>query len=204
MPRLVYKAIVLHSEYIFEIDREVILFTRERGKLRTIGRGGAKIPNRFGASITPFSVVEATIWESWKGGLTLETTELITPGFSLLSDPGIYPFLSALQEILLEILPENVPREKIFRLLETTIPLIRKNPSALSFYILFWTLKLEGFPVERKISSSFRKQLRTPPTEFSRTNISPRLLISLLSQAEYFLGKRLNSLIHLKAILKIS
>lgn len=204
MPRQIYKAIVLHSEYIFEIDREVILFTRERGKLRTIGRGGAKIPNRFGSSITPFSIVEATIWESWKGGLTLETTELITPGFLLLSDPRLYPYLSVLQEVLLEILPENMPREKIFRLLENSISLLRINPSALTFYTIFWILKLEGFPVEHQLKRPLREQLKKSPKEFSRFTISHRLLISLLSRAEYFLSRKLNSLIHLKTVLKIS
>lgn len=204
MPRQIYKAIVLHSEYIFEIDREVILFTRERGKLRTIGRGGAKIPNRFGSSIIPFSIVEATIWESWKGGLTLETTELITSGFLLFSNPRLYPYLSTLQEVLLEILPENISRKKIFRLLETSIPLIRTNPSALTFYMIFWILKLEGFPVERQLNSHLREQLKRSPTEFSKFTISHQLLISLLSRTEYFLSRKLNSLIQLKTLLKIS
>lgn len=203
MPRFVYKSFVLDSRYIFEIDREVILFTQQRGKLKTIGRGGAKIPNRFGSAISPFSLVEATVWESWKGGLTLETTELIIPGFLFITNPYLYPYLSSLQEVLLILLPENLPREKVFRLLEKSIKYIRENPVALSFYILYWALKLEGFPVDKKISRTLLEKLKLPPSEFSKIRISSPLFVSLLGKVEYFLSRKLNSLVYLKSFLNI-
>ncbi len=203
MGRIILKSFVLDSRYIFEIDREVILLTKERGKLKTIGKGGAKVPNRFGSSIIPFSFVEATIWESWKGGLTLESTELIRPSFSMLSDIRIYPFISPLQEILMLVLPENLPREKTYRLVKLSLPIFRKNPVSLAFYGIFWALKLEGFPVEREISAHLKNDLRKSPDRFSSIEISPSILISLLEKTQSILSQNINSLFYLKTLFNI-
>ncbi len=201
MPRLIFTSFVLKSDYIFEIDREVVLFTKERGKIRALGRGGAKVPNRFGSSLEPFTLGEATVWESWKGGLTLETFEIFRPGFSLMANPSIYPFLSLVQEVLLLLLPENLRREKVFDLLRFSLQQVEKAPMQVTAYFIFWTMKMEGFPVERQVGGKwfFSLPLRTA----IRKRLPLNLFLSLLEKIQDYLGTQLRSFSELKVLLKI-
>ncbi len=201
MPRLIFESFVLKSDYVFEIDREVVLFTRQRGKIRALGKGGAKIPNRFGSSLEPFTYGEATVWESWKGGLTLETFEIFGPGFILMSSPGIYPYLSLIQEVLLVLLPENLRREKLFDLLKLSLPLINKAPLQTTAYFLFWAAKMEGFPVEKHLVD--RKFFREPIAQAVRERLPFRTFISLLERIQDYLEVELKSLSEFKILLKI-
>ncbi len=201
MPRFVYTAFVLESSYIYEIDREVVLFTKERGKLTTLGRGGAKVPNRFGSAIEPFTKAEATVWESWKGGLTLETLEILRPGYPLMADPSLYPFLSVIQEVLLSLLPENLPREKLFELLDRSLEVFSKAPLQTSCYLLFWILKMEGFPVERGLPG--REFFRLPLSRFIGKKVPLSLFLSLAERAQNFLEKKLQAFLQFKILLKI-
>ncbi len=201
MPRFVYTAFVLKSSYVFEIDREVILFTKERGKLTALGRGGAKVPNRFGSALEPFTKVEATVWESWKGGLTLEILEILRPGYPLMADPSLYPYLSVIQEVLLLLLPENLPREKLFHLLDAALEVFSRAPLAVSCYLLFWILKMEGFPVERGLP--LREFFRLPLSRFIRKKIPLSLFINLGERAQNFLEQKLQAFLQFKILLKI-
>ncbi len=201
MPRLIFESIVLKSQYIFEIDREVVLFTRQRGRIKTLGRGGAKIPNRFGSSIEPFTYGEATVWESWKGGLTLETFEIFHPGFPLISRPEIYPYLSLVQEVLLALLPENLRREKLFELLKLSLPLVKKAPLQTTAYFLFWAVKMEGFPVEKHLG--YRDFFKKPVSRIVREKLPVRVFMSLLERIQDYLEVEIRSFSEFKILLKI-
>ncbi|GEM_PF-2987075 len=201
MPRLIFTAFVLNSSYAYEIDREVVLFTRERGKLITLGRGGAKVPNRFGSSLEPFTKVEATVWESWKGGLTLEGLEILRPGYPLMSHPSFYPFLSVIQEVLLNILPVEVPRRGVFDLLDRGLVRLREAPLQVSTYLLFWILKMEGFPVEKGLPR--REIFKLPMARFIQEEISLGLFVTLGKRAQNFLEKELLSLLQLKILFNV-
>lgn len=54
-------AIVLKKEIINEVDANVVLYTKELGKLEIIAKGVKKILSKFGGHLEPLNLIEATI-----------------------------------------------------------------------------------------------------------------------------------------------
>ncbi len=200
MPRLVLKAFILREEPHLEIDKSVELLTAERGRLVTIAKGAMKVPNRFGAALTPLTLTEATIWESIRGGLTLEFADIIWSSYSLMCSPKAYPFLSASAELFSVMVPENLEDRKSFQLLAAAAPLFSERiPANLRnlFYISVWLTKLHGFlPQAPLLQREVRKNtllqiklaLRLSPEDFLRRG---RVNLPLLFDFTSFLQRQL-------------
>ena len=213
MPRYVYLAFILKAEPHLEIDKAVELFTLERGRLKTIAKGAMKVPNRFGAALTPLSLVEATVWESIRGGLTLELADLIWSSFSFMANPKAYPFLSLTCELFSNFVPENVKDIRSFKLLQTTAKLFStdiKQNFLLTFYISVWLLKIHGFlhPPEKlksllgkEITSKVIQALKTSPAEFiKKTRLTATQFFKFQRYVEESLQISFSALLFLKKL----
>ena len=77
MPLYRDDAIVLRTQKLGEADRIVTFLTRERGKVRAVGRGVRRTSSRFGARLEPFMSVDV----QFHTGRTLDTvTQVETVG----------------------------------------------------------------------------------------------------------------------------
>lgn len=213
MPRYIYLAFILKVEPHLEIDKAVELFTLERGRLKTIAKGAMKVPNRFGAALTPLTMVEATVWESVRGGLTLELADIIWSSFPLMANPKAYPFLVLTCELFSNFVPENVEDHKSFKLLQTTSKLFDvevKRNFLLTFYISVWLLKIHGLlhPAEKlrtsigkEITLKVTQALKTPPTEFIKhVRLTPNQFFKFQKYVEESLQVSLSALLFLKKL----
>ena len=57
------EAVVVRTYKLGEADRIVVLFTRDRGKVRAVAKGVRKTTSRFGARLEPFSHVALQLYE---------------------------------------------------------------------------------------------------------------------------------------------
>src|SRR3954471_12439238 len=57
------EAVVLRTYKLGEADRIVVLFTRNRGKVRAVAKGVRKTSSRFGARLEPTSHVALQLYE---------------------------------------------------------------------------------------------------------------------------------------------
>ena len=57
------RGVVLRTYKLGEADRIVVLFTRDRGKVRAVAKGVRKTSSRFGSRLEPMSHVSLQLYE---------------------------------------------------------------------------------------------------------------------------------------------
>ena len=108
------EAVVVRTYKLGEADRIIVLFTRDRGKVRAVAKGVRKTSSRFGARLEPMSHVALQLYE----GRELDTVtqaETIEPyGERIANDYGRYTAGTAVLETAERLTSEE--REPSLRL----------------------------------------------------------------------------------------
>ncbi|MBN2135230.1 MAG: DNA repair protein RecO [Acidobacteria bacterium] len=157
-----HECIVLRTRNTGEMNKIVILFSRESGKESVIAYGARKMQNRFGSSLEIFTHGNALIKEGRKTGMpTLDQMDIISSSYDLFSDYTVSAHLYYYSELLNTILQDGLTEENIFRL---TIEMLRGfklslSADLVSAYFELWLLKFIGALPDYKICHHCKRPL---------------------------------------------
>lgn len=160
-----------------ETDRQVVIYSKEHGKIRLIARGVRRINSRRSGHLEPFRIVsfsyrKSRAIDSLSEIMTLQTFESIQVD---LVKTG-YAFFVC--EMIDKIIPENEPSEQVYKLTRKVlqdIDLISKpvNMAKILTGFVNEILRLQGFLPHTKILTAkeivpfieqvIERPLRTPP-----------------------------------------
>ncbi|MEY2430825.1 MAG: repair protein RecO [Acidimicrobiaceae bacterium] len=139
------EAVVVRTYKLGEADRIVVLFTRDRGKVRAVAKGVRKTLSRFGARLEPMSHVALQLYE----GRELDT---ITQAESLENFRGLRDDLeritrsASILEAVDHITEEREPNAKLYTMLVGALRTLAMHDHPLVVPAFFWKLlALEGF-----------------------------------------------------------
>ena len=145
MPLYRDEAIVVRTYKLGEADRIVVLFTRDRGKVRAVAKGVRKTSSRFGARLEPTSHVALQLYE----GRELDT---ITQAESVDNFRGLRDDLeritrsASMLEAVDHMTQEREPNAKLYTMLVGALRTLSTQDHPLIVPAFFWKLlALEGY-----------------------------------------------------------
>ena len=130
-------------------------FTRDQGKLRGVARRAKRPKSAFGSGLERLSHVRMAYFLRENSELAnLSSCELIDSQFALQSDYGCSLALDYFTEVTDQLMPPHEPNEKFFRLLNSTLEVLRSGGSmwpAVDYFTL-WSVRLTGVLPELRVS----------------------------------------------------
>ena len=147
MPQASTLALVLSTSPLNEQDKLVTLLTADRGLLKAVAPGAAKIRNRFGSVLELFTEGEFQYyWHEDKELVTLSKGEIKKSFFPVVSAAENVFFFYLMAEIVLKFIPLNHRDTRIYKLLVAILQ-ASENKTAMDWlllYFLVWLLRSEG------------------------------------------------------------
>jgi DNA repair protein RecO (recombination protein O) len=138
------EAIVIRTYKLGEADRIVVLFTKARGKIRTVAKGVRKTTSRFGSRLEPTSHVALQLYEGRELD-TITQAETIDHMRSIRDDLDRIARASALLEAVDSITQEREPNPRLFTMLLGALRTLAAHDHPLVVPAFFWKLlALEG------------------------------------------------------------
>lgn len=147
MPQASTVALVLAAAPLNEQDKLVSLLTAERGVLKAVAPGAAKLANRFGSLLELFTEGDFHYyWREDRELATLSRGEIRQSHFSLVTAPGNIFYFCFLAEIVLKSLPPGNHDTRVFKLLKAVLAEREAGLDMgwLVLYFLTWFLRSEG------------------------------------------------------------
>jgi DNA repair protein RecO (recombination protein O) len=147
MPQASTLALVLSSSPLNEQDKLVTLLTANRGLLKAVAPGAAKIKNRFGSLLELFSEGEFQYyWHEDKELVTLGKGEIKKSFFPVVSAAENVFYFYLLAEIVLKFMQPNHCDTRVYKLLLAILHGREKKLAMdwLLLYFLVWLLRSEG------------------------------------------------------------
>jgi DNA repair protein RecO (recombination protein O) len=152
MPGRASESLVLRSYPFGEADLIVSFLTRDQGKLRGVAKRARRPKSNFGAGLERLSLVRMHYYQRENRELaTLDSCELISSPFSLLSNYETGLALDHLAEVTDELLPQGEVSERHFRLPLAVLDFLQAHsgkPEAIWPAVLYfdlWAVRLAGF-----------------------------------------------------------
>lgn len=147
MPQAVVDALVLAAAPLNEQDKLVTLLTAEQGLLKAVAPGAAKMKNRFGALLEPFTDGEFHYyWREDRELATLSKGEIRRSFFPVVSAAGNIFYFYFLGEATLRLMQPGHRDTRVYRLLLAVLA-ARERGLAMDWllaYYLVWLLRGEG------------------------------------------------------------
>ncbi len=147
MPQASTLAMVLSSSPLNEQDKLVSLLTSDRGLLKAVAPGAAKLKNRFGSLLELFTEGEFFYyWHEDRELVTLSKGEIRKSFFPVVSAADNVFYFYLLAEIVLKSIPANHFDTRIYKLLQAVLRGREKHLAMnwLLLYFLVWLLRSEG------------------------------------------------------------
>ncbi len=120
------QGIVLTSDKYRESDRLLTIYTREHGKIKVISRGSRKMSSKLSPHLEPLDYVSLMLVNG-KVFITLTGSSKIED-FKNLKASGAFTLLALyLLELVNELVLENLPDDKIYKLLLDLLRYLNKN-----------------------------------------------------------------------------
>lgn len=139
------EAIVIRTYRLGEADRIVVLFTKARGKVRTVAKGVRKTTSRFGSRLEPTSHVALQLYEGRELD-TITQAETIDHFGSIRDDLERIARASAMLEATDHMTPEREANPRLFTMLLGALRTLAAHDHPLIVPGFFWKLlALEGF-----------------------------------------------------------
>jgi DNA repair protein RecO (recombination protein O) len=163
MPQASTQALVLATVPLKEQDKLVTLLTRERGLLKAVAPGAAKLANRFGSLLELFSEGEFQYyWREDRELVTLGKGEILASHFQLVTAAENIFYFSFLAESVLKALAPDNQDIRIYKLIKAVLA-GREAGLAMDWlllYFLAWLLRNEGLLFNpRRCSSCGAREL---------------------------------------------
>lgn len=147
MPQASTPALVLAASPLNEQDKLVTLLTAEQGLLKAVAPGAAKMKNRFGSLLEPFTEGEFHYyWREERELVTLGKGELLRSHFSVVSASENVFYFWLLAEIALKFMQPGHRDTRVYKLLQAILR-SREEGAAMDWlllYFLVWILRSEG------------------------------------------------------------
>jgi DNA repair protein RecO (recombination protein O) len=162
MPARVSEAIVIQTYPYGESDLIVSFLARDLGKLRGAAKRARKPKSSFGAGLERLSQVNMRYVQRENRELvSLYSCDLVQSQFGLMQDYAAGVSLDFFAEVTEQLLPENEPSERFFRLLLTVLEHMRNADPALDpgavwravTYFSLWSVRLAGLLPELHVSA---------------------------------------------------
>ncbi|MCD6363654.1 MAG: DNA repair protein RecO [Synergistetes bacterium] len=153
---------ILMIRWKAKLDKLVIFFTREMGKLLAIAPGARRIPNRFGGTMEPLNYGTLMLYLSTSGKYYVKEFSVANSFLGIRSSSNRLSSALSYLFFLNEILPYGVPEAKLF---DTTFSFFRElekggDPELLRIVALAKALYLLGFLPEFKVCSNCGRALK--------------------------------------------
>jgi DNA repair protein RecO (recombination protein O) len=156
MPPIASDALVLRTYKLGETSKVVVLFTRDRGKLRAVAKGARGARSRYQSALEPLSEVRATLYGRQGAELfRLGACELVRSAFPAAAR-GLEQSLalSYFAELLDAFCAEGQAEDDVYRLAVAVLAAAAADSSSvtvLARYLEAWLLRLHGIypPLDR-------------------------------------------------------
>jgi DNA repair protein RecO (recombination protein O) len=147
MPQASTLALVLSASPLNEQDKLVTLLTTDRGLLRAVAPGAAKIKNRFGSLLELFTEGEFQYyWREDRELVTLSKGEIKKSFFAVVSAAENIFYFYLLAEIALKSMQPDHCDTRVYNLLKAVLQ-ARETGLAMDWLLLYslvWLLRSEG------------------------------------------------------------
>ncbi|MBX3282162.1 MAG: DNA repair protein RecO [Acidobacteria bacterium] len=145
------ECIVLRSYDLADADKIAVLLTADHGVVRAVAKGAKRLKSKFGSGLEPLTRVNAAYFKKETRELVdLDKIEVIESAFSLVSSPEILTRFAYLIDILISLVPAELPDPALYRMTNACLGAVRNRPDsieAISLYFEAWLLRLAGlFP----------------------------------------------------------
>jgi DNA repair protein RecO (recombination protein O) len=138
------EAIVIRTYKLGEADRIIVLFTKARGKVRTVAKGVRKTTSRFGSRLEPTSHVALQLYEGRELD-TITQAETIDHFRAIREDLDRITHASAMLESVDWIVQEREPNPRLYTMLLGALRTLAARDHPLVVPAFFWKLlALEG------------------------------------------------------------
>lgn len=147
MPQFSTTALVLAAAPLHEQDKLVTLLTSEQGLLKAVAPGAARMKNRFGSLLEPFTDGDFHYyWREDRELATLCKGEIRRSFFPVVSAAGDLFHFFFLAEIALRFLQPNQRDTRIYKLLLAVLQAREQGVASdwLLPYFMSWLLRSEG------------------------------------------------------------
>jgi DNA repair protein RecO (recombination protein O) len=139
------EAVVVRTYKLGEADRIVVLFTRDRGKVRAVAKGVRKTSSRFGARLEPMSHVALQLYEGRELD-TITQAESLEHFRELRDDLDRITRAASMLEVVDHMTQEREPNVKLYTMLLGALRALATHDHPLVAPAFFWKLlALEGF-----------------------------------------------------------
>jgi DNA repair protein RecO (recombination protein O) len=138
------EAIVVRTYRLGEADRIVVLFTKARGKVRTVAKGVRKTTSRFGARLEPTSHVALQLYEG-RHLDTITQAETLDHFRAIRDDLDRIGRAASMLEAVDQITQEREPNGQLYAMLLGALRALAADDHPLIVPAFFWKLlALEG------------------------------------------------------------
>jgi DNA repair protein RecO (recombination protein O) len=147
MPQASTPALVLASSPLNEQDKLVTLLTADQGLLKAVAPGAARMKNRFGSLLEPFTEGDFHYyWREDRELVTLGKGEIRKSFFSVVSAAENVFYFYLLAEITLKFMQPGHCEPRVYKLLLAILHSREKGVAMdwLLLYFLVWLLRSEG------------------------------------------------------------
>ncbi len=139
------QGVVLRSIKLGETDRIVTMLTRGHGKVRAVAKGVRKPGSRFGARLEPTSHVALQCYRGRELDIVTQV-ETIDANRALREHYGCLTHAVSMLEAVDQVAMEREPNHALYRMLESALRTLAREPSPIVSAAFFWKLlSLEGF-----------------------------------------------------------
>ena len=149
MPLIETESLVIKSYNLAEADRIVVLLTHDHGVVRGVAKGAKRLNSKFGSSLEPFSVVQATYFQKDSSELvSLQRVDLIRSNFDAAGNPDFLQKFSYLGDLLVTMSPPHDPNETLYRMVNACVETAANDLETLlstGVYFELWMLRLAGY-----------------------------------------------------------
>jgi len=139
------QGVVLRSIKLGETDRIVTMLTRGNGKVRAVAKGVRKPGSRFGARLEPTSHIAFQCYRGRELDIVTQV-ETIDANRPLREHYGSLTHAVSMLEAADQVALEREPNHALYRMLESALRTLAREPSPIVSAAFFWKLlSLEGF-----------------------------------------------------------
>jgi DNA repair protein RecO (recombination protein O) len=139
------QGVVLRSVKLGETDRIVTMLSRGHGKVRAVAKGVRKPGSRFGGRLEPTSHVAFQCYRGRELDIVTQV-ETIDANRALREHYGCLTHAVSMLEAVDQVAMEREPNHALYRMLESALRTLAREPSPIVSAAFFWKLlSLEGF-----------------------------------------------------------
>jgi DNA repair protein RecO (recombination protein O) len=143
------EGIVLKTQKFSDADLIITSLTLNKGIIKTFAKSPLKTKSRFGSSLEPFTHAKITLMGKEHSMPKITQSDIIKPFNRLRENLHDFVYLSKLAEIIITLIPENIPSKKLFLYFLHVFDIIEtsnlKNKNILYAVSLIHLLKILGY-----------------------------------------------------------